>query len=67
MGGWVFFGRWVVLKSPGVFHFLRMVLSKRQKIVNLEYGIFCECFDVMYSGEYNVSDVILSVYPHRAG
>jgi hypothetical protein len=38
-----------------------MVLSKRQKIVNLEYDIFCECFDVMYSGEYNVSDVILSV------
>jgi hypothetical protein len=29
--------------------------------------IFCVCFDVMYSGEYNVFDVTLSVYPHRAG
>jgi hypothetical protein len=27
--------------------------------------IFCVCFDVMYSGEYNVFDVTLSVYPHR--
>ena len=27
---------------------------------------FCVCFDVMYSGEYNVSGVTLSVYPHRA-
>ena len=26
-----------------------------------------KCFDdIMYSGEYNVSDVTLSVYPHRA-
>jgi hypothetical protein len=24
----------------------------------------CVCFDVMYSGEYNVLDVTLSVYPH---
>ena len=23
----------------------------------------CVCFDVTYSGEYNVSDVTLSVYP----
>jgi hypothetical protein len=29
--------------------------------------IFCVCFDVMYSGEYNVFDVTLRVYPHRAG
>jgi hypothetical protein len=27
--------------------------------------IFCVCFDVMYSGEYNVFDVTLSVCPHR--
>jgi hypothetical protein len=26
----------------------------------------CVCFGVMYSGEYNVLDVTLSVYPHRA-
>jgi hypothetical protein len=32
-----------------------------------DQDIFCVCFDVMYSGEYNVSDVTLSVYPHRAG
>jgi hypothetical protein len=25
------------------------------------------CFDVIYSGEYNVFDVTLSAYPHRAG
>ena len=25
--------------------------------------IFCVCFDVMYSSEYNVFDVTLSVYP----
>jgi hypothetical protein len=24
------------------------------------HDIFCMCFDVMYSGEYNVSDVIYS-------
>jgi hypothetical protein len=30
--------------------------------------IFFVCvFYVMYSGEYNVFDVTLSVYPHRAG
>jgi hypothetical protein len=30
--------------------------------------IFFVCiFDVMYSGEYNVFDVTLSVNPHRAG
>ena len=29
--------------------------------------IFCVCFDVMYSGEYNVFNVTLGVYPHRAG
>ena len=28
---------------------------------------FCVYFDVMYSGEYHVFDVTLSVYPHRAG
>jgi hypothetical protein len=32
-----------------------------------DHDIFCVCFDVMYSGEYNVFDVTLSVYPHRAG
>jgi hypothetical protein len=26
-----------------------------------DHDIFCVCFDVMYSGEYNVSDVTLSV------
>ena len=25
------------------------------------------CFGVMYSGEYDVCNVSLSVYPHRAG
>jgi hypothetical protein len=25
------------------------------------------CFGLRYSGEYNVFDVTLSVYPHRAG
>ena len=29
--------------------------------------IFSVCFDVMYSCEYNVFDVTLGVYPHRAG
>jgi hypothetical protein len=33
---------------------------------NLNCDIFV-CFDVMYSGEYNVFDVTLSVNPHRAG
>ena len=28
--------------------------------------IFFLCFGVTYSGEYNVFDVTLSVYPHRA-
>ena len=28
--------------------------------------LFCMCVDVMYSGEYDVCDVTLSVYPHRA-
>jgi hypothetical protein len=27
--------------------------------------IFRVCFDVMYSGEYNVFNVTLRVYPHR--
>ena len=27
-----------------------------------DHDIFCVCFDVMYSGEYNVSDVTVSVY-----
>ena len=29
--------------------------------------IFSVCFDVMYSCEYNVFDVTVGVYPHRAG
>jgi hypothetical protein len=29
--------------------------------------IFSVCFDVMCSCEYNVFDVTLGVYPHRAG
>jgi hypothetical protein len=28
--------------------------------------LFCVHFDVMYSGEYNVCDVTLIVYPHPA-
>ena len=32
-----------------------------------DHDIFCVCFDVMYSGEYNVFDVTLSVYPHWSG
>jgi hypothetical protein len=31
------------------------------------HDTFCVCFDVMYSGEYNVFDVTLRVYPHRVG
>jgi hypothetical protein len=27
----------------------------------------CVCVGVMYSGEYDVFDVTLSVHPHRAG
>jgi hypothetical protein len=27
--------------------------------------ILCVCVDVMYSGEYDVCDVTLSVHPHR--
>jgi hypothetical protein len=37
----------------------------RIHLVN-NYNIFCVYFDVMYSGEYNVSDVTLSLYSHRA-
>jgi hypothetical protein len=28
-----------------------------------DHDTFCVCFDVMYSGEYNVFYVTLSVYP----
>jgi hypothetical protein len=31
-----------------------------------DHDIFVCVLSVMYSGEYNVSDVTLSVYPHRA-
>jgi hypothetical protein len=31
-------------------------------ICSYDHDIFCVCFDVMYSGEYNVSDVTVSVY-----
>jgi hypothetical protein len=37
------------------------------RIFNNLNAYFCVCFDVMYSDEYNVFDVTLSVYPHRAG
>ena len=32
--------------------------------INQSYDFFC--VGVVYSGEYNVCDVTLSVYPHRA-
>jgi hypothetical protein len=42
----------------------RTVLS--QKIFDFpENDIFCVCFDVIYSGENNVFDVTLSVYPQQ--
>jgi hypothetical protein len=31
------------------------------------YYRFSDCVGVMYSGEYDVCDVTMSVYPHRAG
>jgi hypothetical protein len=37
----------------------RLCQSHRQN--QDDHDIFCVCFDVMYSGEYNVSDVTLSV------
>ena len=46
----------------------KFLKSKKVRIYNTMISdIFCVCFDVMYSGEYNVFDVTLSVYPHRAG
>ena len=33
---------------------------------NIQFLIFFVCCDVMYSDEYNVFNVTLSVYPHRA-
>jgi hypothetical protein len=42
-------------------------MDAKNKITEEMVSLFCVCFDFMYSGEYNVSDVTLSVYPHQAG
>ena len=49
---------WLVLQHDLIIRLLQYIY------IYIYIGV---CFDVMYSGEYNVFDVTLSVYPHRAG
>jgi hypothetical protein len=42
---------------------LALVIVTNSHIVNFRNNIFFVCVGVMYSGEYDVCDVTLSVYP----
>ena len=47
------------------FIFSYLYYLNKVLINSLHYFFSC-CVGVMYSGEYDVCDVTLSVYPHRA-